>query len=148
MQRDALRDQFDIFDWNKKWFPTTVVGIQMSWPIFSGSSRIFRIQKARIELDQMRIQREKFEDGLQLQYKQARTELEEARDRLRISRENRDLAREVYDITIEKYREGLISSLELTQGHNQYLNAEQEFLQSLADVLNARTSLDKILEIL
>jgi outer membrane protein len=148
MQRDAQRDEFNIFDWDKKWYPTTVVGMHLSWPIFSGSSKLFRIQKARIELDQTRIQREKVEDGLEIQYKQARTELEEARDRFRIAGENRDLAREVYEITIEKYREGLVSSLELTQGHNQYLTAEHEYLQSVSDVLSARTKLDKILEIL
>jgi outer membrane protein TolC len=148
IQRDAQRNQFDIFDFNKKWFPTTVVGVQMSWPIFSGSSKLFRIQKAGIELDQARLAREQVEEGLKVQYRQARSKLSESHDRYINSRSNRDLALEVYEITLEKYREGLISSLELTQGHNQYLNAEQDYLQAVSDVLNARTELDKLLETL
>jgi outer membrane protein TolC len=147
-QRDAQRDNFNIFDWNKKWYPTSLVGVQMSWPVFSGSSKIFRVQKARIELKQAKTELEKVRDGLKLEYRQAHSALAAARDRYNNARDNRDLALEVYDISLEKYREGLISSLELTQAQNQYLNAEQDYLQNVSDALTAYTQLRKILEIL
>ena len=147
-QRDAMRDNFDIFDWNKKWYPTTLIGVQMSWPIFSGSTKIFRVQKAKVELNQAETELEKVRDGLNLEYRQAHSALEAARDRYNNSRDNRDLALEVYDINLQKYREGLVSSLDLTQAQNQYLNAEQSYLQNLADALTAYTHLRKILQIL
>jgi outer membrane protein TolC len=147
-QRDAQRDKFDIFDWNKKWYPTSVIGVQMSWPIFSGSSKIFKVQKAKIELSQAETELDKVRDGLKLQYRQAHSALATARDRYNNARDNRDLALEVYDVNIQKYREGLISSLELTQAQNQYLNAEQDYLQNVSDALTAYTQLRKILEIL
>jgi outer membrane protein TolC len=148
MKRDAQRDKFNIFDPSEKWYPTTVVGLQLSWPIFSGGSKIFKWQKAQIELDQARLMREKVEDGLKLQYAQAKSKLESAQDQYINSGNSRDLAKEVYDDTLEKYREGVATSLELTQAHNQYLTSERDYLQAVTDLFNSNTELKKILEIL
>lgn len=145
-QQDAQRNEFNIFDTDKTWYPTTVVGIQFSWPLFSGSSKFHRVQKAKVELEQARLQKETVEQSLRLQHKNAHAAFESARDRYQNSIGNRDLALEVYEITLEKYREGLVSSLDLTQAHNQYLKSEGEYLQAVSDLLQARTSLDKIYE--
>ena len=147
-QRDAQRDEFTIFDWNKKWYPTSLVGIQMSWPLFRGGSGFFSTQKAKIELRQAENKMIDVQDGLRLAHSQARSALEAARDKYTNAQDNRDLALEIYDINQQKYREGLISSLELTQAQNQYLNAEQTYLQNLADVLKTYTELRKILQTL
>jgi outer membrane protein TolC len=147
-QRDAQRDSFNIFDWNKKWYPTSLIGIQLSWPLFNGGERIYRTQKAKIELRQAEIKLIDVRDGLKLAHRQARTALEAARDQYTNARDNRDLAQEIFDINTQKYREGLVSSLELTQAQNQYLNAEQTYLQNLADALTAYTQLKKVLQIL
>ena len=147
-QRDAQRDEFNIFDWNKTWYPTSLVGIQLSWPLFKGGSRFFRAQKAKIELRQAENKMVDVQDGLRLAHSQARSALEAARDKYTNARDNRDLALEIYEINQQKYREGLISSLELTQAQNQYLNAEQTYLQNLADALKAYTELRKILQTL
>jgi len=147
-QRDAQRDEFTIFDWKKKWYPTSLVGIQMSWPLLKGGARIFRAQKAKIELRQAENKLVDVQDGLRLAHSRARSALEAARDKYTNARDNRDLALEIYDINQQKYREGLVSSLELTQAQNQYLNAEQNYLQNLADALRAYTELRKVLQTL
>jgi outer membrane protein TolC len=148
LQRDAQRQEFDIFNNKKDWYPTTIVGVQFSWPLFSGGGKVFRVQKAKIELKQTTLKKEQVKEGLTLQYNQAKSELISAEDRFENAKDNRDLALEVYEVTQEKFREGISSSLELTQAHNQYLNSERDFLQSMTDLLNADTELKKILEIL
>ncbi len=148
IQRDAQRDAFNFLDSDKDWYPTTVIGLRLSWPIFNGGSKIFDLQKAKIEEKKARIDKINAEEGLKLQYKKARNNLTEARDRLESARSNRNLAREVYEMNREKFSEGILSSLDLTQSHNQYLNAEADYLKAVSDVLNARTELKKILEIL
>ncbi|MBD3224881.1 MAG: hypothetical protein GF313_09135 [Caldithrix sp.] len=148
IQRDAQRDKFNLLDSDKKWFPTTVIGIRLSWPIFSGGSKMFDLQKARVERKKARLDKIEAREGLSLQYKQARTKVIEARDRQETARANRDLAKEVYEINQEKFKEGMISSLDLTQSHNQYLDAEAAYLQAVSDMLTAQTELKKILEIL
>jgi len=147
-QRNAQRDQFDFFDFDQKWFPTSVIGLQLNWPIFSGSSKIYKVQKARIEYDQAKLDLENAREGMQLQHFQARGGLVAARNRYLNARTNRDLALDVYEFNLQKYREGLISSLELTQGHNQYLEAERSYLENLSTALTALTQLKKVLETL
>jgi outer membrane protein TolC len=148
IQRDAQRDKFNIFDTNEKWYPTTVVGVQLSWPLFNGSAKIIKIQKAQIELKKARLQREKAESGLRLEFEQARNKLDEANDQYKNAIRNRDLAKDVYETNLEKFKEGIATSLELTQVHNQYLKAESGYLQAVSNLLTARTQLDKILETL
>ncbi len=145
-RQDAQRDKFNIFDPNGTWYPTTVVGLQFQWSVFNGSAKFQRIAKAKVALQQARVQKEQIEQQLTLQHNQARAAFQSARDRFHNSATNRDLAQEVYDMTLEKYREGLVSSLELTQAHNQYLGSEGTYLQAVSDLLQARTSLDKIFE--
>lgn len=147
-QQDAYRDAFNIFDSDKPWYPTTVVGVKLIWPLFTGTGRIQRIQKSKFELQQATLQREQVENSLQVAFQQARSALNSARDQFKTARANRDLAQEVYEVNREKFREGLVSSLTLTQAHNQYLDSERAWLQSISDVLTAQTNLEKLLETL
>lgn len=140
-----MRLEFNIFDGNEKWYPTTVVGVQMSWPIFSGGAKIFRTQKARAEHQQASIQRQQAEQGIQLQYNQARLSMESAYKKFQNSQQSRNLAKDIYDIHLIKFKEGLASSLDLTQSHNQYLQSESAYLASISEVLNAQNTLDKLL---
>ena len=43
-----------------------------------------------------------------------------------------------------KYKEGMISSMELTQAQSQYINAQAQFIQTMYDVINAKLQLDKL----
>jgi outer membrane protein len=145
IEKNAQRNSFNFFDTSKPWYKTTVAGIQLSWPIFSGGQKIFKVQQAKIELKQAELDRIKAQQGLDLQYMQARSALKTAYDSYQNSKENRKLANEVYEINLEKYKEGIISSLDLVQAHNQYLQAEGDYLKSAAQLLTARTTLDKLL---
>lgn len=145
IEKNAQRNEFNFFDSGLPWFKTTIAGIQLSWPIFSGGQKIFKVQKAKIELKQAEVDRIKAEQGLNLQYTQIRSAYKTALNSYNNARENKELANNVYDINLEKYKEGLISSLELVQAHNQYLQAEGSYLQTAAQLLTARTKLDKLL---
>jgi len=145
-ERTAQRDEFNLFDSGERWFPTTVIGLRLNWPIFSGGRKAFSIQRARAELRQTQIDLRQAEQGLLLQYNRALGAFETAYDSFKNSENNKELAKEVYQINLEKYREGLISSLELVQAHNQYLRAEGNYLQAASDLLNNRTRLIKLLE--
>ena len=52
----------------------------------------------------------------------------------------------MYDINLEKYKEGLITSLDLIQSYNQYLQSESDYMMATSELLNAQNKLDKLLE--
>ena len=55
------------------------------------------------------------------------------------------LSKEVFDKTLEKYKEGISSNLELIQVHNQYLGTQSEYFISMSNLLNSKNSLDRLL---
>lgn len=146
IQRNAQRNEFNFFDSDDPWFRTTVVGLSASWPIFSGGQRVFKVQKAKIELQQASLQRQKAEQGLDLEFRQTRSDLSTTFKRYQNSENNMKLSKEIYDINLIKYKEGLISSLDLIQSHTQFLQAESEYMTTTSDLLNAQNKMDKLLE--
>jgi outer membrane protein TolC len=60
-------------------------------------------------------------------------------------KENVEVAQRVYESTENKYKQGMASSLELTQANSQYLQAENNYVTSLMNLLQTKVALDKLL---
>jgi len=58
---------------------------------------------------------------------------------------NMDLANSILNKTLIKQKEGLASSMETTQATNQLLEAQGQYIQSLFDLLNSKSKLNKAL---
>jgi len=147
--QNAIRGEFDFFksSFNRKkdFYPSTIVGINIQIPIFSSGSRIFKIQQAKIALEQVKNTRLKASQGLLLEYSTAKTQLRSSYEEYLNEKETMLLAKKVYDSTTEKYREGISSSMDLTQAHNQYLTAQSNYIRAMSGLLTAKNGLDKVL---
>lgn len=143
------------YAWNKngmgdklndmRWFPNSMLGFQVSVPIFASGQRYSRIKKAQIDLEKAITNRNLVTDQLRLQEKQLRFNLVNAHDQFDTQKENVDVAYRVYQSVENKYREGVASSLDLTQAHSNYLQAENNYISALMDLLQTRLALDKLL---
>lgn len=138
-------DNFNVFDYNSYWIPATVMGFSVSLPIFSSWQRPMRVQQAQIELDEVRIAKEQARESLFLEYEKAKSDFLYATDRLKNEMRNREITKSIRDKTLVKYREGVASSLDVTQTQNQYLGTERDFLSAVLNLLNAKSRLDKVL---
>jgi len=77
--------------------------------------------------------------------KQARTDYKNAWDKYQTQVENIELAKKIYRRTRIKFQEGMASSMDLTQAHNQYLDSNSSYTSAILELLNAKTRLDKVL---
>jgi outer membrane protein len=127
------------------WFPNSVAGLQVSVPIFASTQRYQRIRKAQINLDKARNTKEMVSDQLKLQEKQLRYNLINANLQYRNTRDNIDVSKRVYASTENKYKQGTASSLELTQANSLYLQAENNYITSLMNLLQTKLAFDKLL---
>jgi len=59
-----------------------------------------------------------------------------------------DVAQRVYDSYRRKFEQGMATSLELTQANDNYLNAENNYLTAIMEVMNAKLQLDKLMNTL
>ncbi|PCJ82846.1 MAG: hypothetical protein COA57_12855 [Flavobacteriales bacterium] len=143
-QQNSYRNEFDFFS-GGKWYPTTLWGINLSVPLFGGFGRQANLQKAKLELEKAQIQKEMVEQNLKLQEQVSRAEYNTAMDVYKNQKENLALADKIRNKTAIKFREGVASSMELTQAENQYLTTQGNYIQSVFQLLNAKTKLDKAL---
>lgn len=127
----------------EKWYPSSLVGIQATIPIFNSGMKRSRVQQAQLEMDKAATEQKLAELTLQKDYLTAKAEMETARERFLNDRENRDLARSILDKSQIKFNNGMISSAELSQQESQYISNFQAMVTSTLQLLQADLSLKK-----
>ena len=65
---------------------------------------------------------------------------------MKLQNKTLDLAERIENKNQVKYFEGIASSFELRQAQTQLYTAQQEYLQSMVEVINKKTALETILE--
>lgn len=127
------------------WAPTAFVGLRLSIPIFDGLYKKALIQRARLDLEKNQNQREELTNGIALEVVNARITYINAQERLENQRKNLNLAERIYNTTQIKYKEGVGSSLEVTQAEQSLYDSQSNYTQALYDVLAAKMDLDQAL---
>jgi outer membrane protein TolC len=124
--------------------PKNAAGLTLSVPIYSGGYRKAKLDQAKVELDKARRDKSLLEDQLNLQENQLKYELRSALENYLTQKENVEVAKSVYDSYYNKYKQGMASSLDLTQANNNYLQAENNYISSVLKLLQARLALQKL----
>lgn len=144
-QQQAMRNEFNVFDSGENWFPSTILGLSLSIPIWSSGLRSARIQQAQLEVEKVMLNRDQLTEAAQLEYRMAYADMLNAINQYNTSRESLDLAERIQTRTGIKYKEGLAGSLDLTQAQNQFLSAQGNYISSMLQLLNAKVRLKKSL---
>lgn len=147
--RNNFGDNFNLFELNNftddnAWVPFTVIGLNFQWDLFTGLRRNARTQQARIDLDRAQMNRKRVEEQAEIDYQQAKGNLNVAIKSMQTNKRNRDLAKKILDNTRVKYREGISSSLDLSQAENQFLETERSYINALLQLVSARAKLEKL----
>jgi len=143
--KNAASNNFSFFESSQKWYPTSIAGLQIDIPIFSSGMRHFRVQQARLSLDKVQVAKQQVKEGLLLDFQQSDITFKSAQEKYLTQKSNLELAKKIYDRTFVKYKQGVSSSLELTQAQNQYLNMQSSYFTAVVEMLNAKAKLDKII---
>jgi outer membrane protein len=128
-----------------RWFQNSMAGLQISVPIFASGQRYTQIRKAQINLEKARTTTSMVEDQLLLREKQLRYNLVNANLQYKSQKDNVEVSRRVYTSMENKYKQGMASSLELTQANGLYLQAENNYVSALLNLLQTKVALDKLL---
>jgi outer membrane protein TolC len=126
------------------WFSSSYFGAQLSIPIFASGQRYSNIQKAKIDLQKAMNTKEMVSEQLDMQEKQLKFNLQNANLQYISQKGNVEVSKRVYSSMENKFRQGMASSLELTQSNQLYLQAENNYISSLLNLLQTKLSLDKL----
>jgi outer membrane protein len=130
---------------DQRWFQNSMTGLQLSVPIFASGQRYSKIKKAQINLEKAKTTKEMVTDQLLLQEKQLRYNLVNANLQYNSQKDNIDVAKRVFTSMENKFRQGMASSLDLTQANSLYLQAENNYVSALMNLLQTKLALDKLL---
>ncbi len=130
---------------NDFWAPTSFVGLRLNVPIFDGLNKQARLQRARIDLEKTQNQQLDLKRAIRLEITNARILYVNAREKLASQKENMELAQRIYDTTQIKYREGVGSSVELTQAERELYTAQANYIDALYNLLVAKVDLETAL---
>ncbi len=124
--------------------PNHLAGITATVPIFSSGMRKAQLDQAKISLDIAQRNQEMVKEQLEIQKNQLLFNYESAHENYNTQKENVEVAGRVLKNIQNKYREGLVSSLDLTQANTNYLTAESNYMSALMTLLQAQTALEKL----
>jgi outer membrane protein len=127
------------------WYNSSAYGFQLAVPIFGSGQKYTNIKKARINYEKAVNSKEMVVDQLLLQEKQLRYNLVNANLQYTSQKDNVNVSKRVYASMENKYKQGMASSLELTQANSQYLQAENNYVSALMNLLQTKLALDKLL---
>ncbi len=127
------------------WFPTSLVGLTLSVPIYDGSEKSAQIQRAKISRDQHALTIQNVERAIELEVYNARLAFQNALKSVRSTEDNLALAERIYETTQIKYREGVGSSLEVSQAESDLYHSQSNYINALYDLLVAKVDVESAL---
>ncbi len=141
--KTAYGNQANLFKSSVSWYPSSLIGLQLTVPIFNSGEKIVSVQQAKINVEKAFNERKLAETTLQKDYLTAAAEMETAKEKYENDVENHQLAERILQKTKIKFSNGLSSSTELSQLETQYLQTYGAYVASVMQLLQANLQLKK-----
>lgn len=126
-----------------KWFPTGLVGVTLSVPLFTGFQTKYKVQKSVLNMEKLDNSMAMFKRSVELQASQSATSLKTAIATLDSKKANMKLAEKVYNNAVEKNKLGAADVFEVTSSYTDFRTAQTNYYNAIYDVIVAKIELDK-----
>ncbi len=120
-----------------------ILGVNVSIPIVSSGMRMSKVGQAKIQLDKARNMKDQESQRLILKSEQSLFDYNTALQNYYNERDNFELSERVFQKATVRFREGLVSSLDVSTINNQYLQAQLSYATAIQSLLTSKTALDK-----
>lgn len=138
-------DDFTFFQSDQRWFPSNIIGASLVIPITTSGGTLARISQAELELQKTKNNRFLLEQNLMMGAQTAKNKLITEYESYNTQKQNLELAEKIYKRALVQFKQGMISSSELTQLNTQFYNIQSAYFAAMLNVLNAQAELDNIL---
>jgi outer membrane protein len=141
---NAFSNEFTFFNQDQKWNNYSFLGVGINFPIFKSFGTKAKIQQAKLAYNNAQTQLTEAEQMLKLQFETAKSDYEFSIEEYATSKSNLKLAEKIEGKQQIKFKEGLSTSFEFTEAQRQLYTAQQNLMQSMINVINKKTALDKV----
>lgn len=141
---NSFANEFNFLSQNQKWLNYSNLGVSLRVPIFSSLGRSAKTQQAKIAFEQATTQLQEADQKLKLQYANAKSEFEFSIEEYATAKNNLALAERIEKKQQIKFKEGLSSSFDFSEAQRQLYMTQQNYLQSMVNIINKKASLEKL----
>ena len=112
------------------WYRSYGVGLSLRIPIFDGLDKRYKMRKATIDIENIKLAQENTRKNLQTQYLNATNDLMNSQRNFKKQKDNYLLAEDVYTVTMDRYREGIASMTEVLQDEMRMSEAQNNYISA------------------
>ncbi|MBA4407923.1 MAG: hypothetical protein C0397_00690 [Odoribacter sp.] len=127
--------------------PKDLIGVNLSLPIFSSGQRSSVVSQKRMALEKAKNTKQLVSSSLTMQASQYQSDVKLKLERFQNQKKSKELSDEIYQRTLEKYKQGIASSMDLMTSQNQYLTNLTNYYQSIYDLQGSKSKLEKLFNI-
>ena len=138
-------NDFTFTDSQQKWYGSSIVGLNLTIPLFSSFGRSAISQKAKISLDQAITQLTETQERIKIEVNAAYNDYQLSIDNYFTEKENLRLAESIEKKNQNKFFEGVIQSFELRIAQMQLYSAQNNYVTAIQSVINKKTILETLL---
>ena len=144
-QESTQRPEFNFFKSNltvnNSWVPSDVWGLSLRMPIYGGGATRSKIRETPIKIEKAQNDLSTFQRYATLEYQNSKNTYLQNLQSVEIQKQNLALAQKIYDKSMAKFKEGVGSTLEITQAEAELRTANNAYLNSLYDLLVSKIEL-------
>ncbi|MFT4566597.1 MAG: outer membrane protein [Saprospiraceae bacterium] len=118
------------------------IGLSARIPIYDGGYTKSKIEQKKIEIAKREIELSEFDRAMTLQVINAQQNLNNAKSSISAAKRALSLNEKIYNKSKIKYQEGVGSSVEVTQAEGSLYQSQAQYINSLFDLITAKTDLD------
>ncbi len=140
-----MSEKANIFSDNAVDIPSSLVAGNINIPLFTSGNGHAKVQEARIQRDQAIIGLQQMEDGLVIQHAALVNDFHQGIAEYLAQKQSVSLAKRIRDQRRLEYKEGMTSSMELTQSEAQYQEALQAKFMAAQNALDTKSELEYLM---
>lgn len=127
--------------------PKDMVGLSLNVPIFSSGQRLSVVSQKKLALEKARNNRQFVSSSLMMQASQYQNDVRLKLEKYQNQKKSKELSDEIYQRTLEKYKLGMASSMDLMNSQNQYLTNLTNYYQAIYDLEGSKAKLEKLFNV-
>jgi len=141
--RNAMTNDFEFSEY--KWSPYSYVGLSLNIPIFAGGKRANAIKQAKVQANEMTVQKENTERQLLIAIRQYLNTMETSNKSMGAAQSAVETAQKAYGIAVKSYNVGRSTLTDLNDAQLALTQAQLAVSQAIYSYLNAKAGLEQTL---
>ena len=142
-QQMAMRNEFNLFDYQEEWYPSTLWGININIPIFNSGEGKAKTTQKEINILKTSNRLENVIQEISMLLTLLKNDYQTAIDRYDIYEKKYQVADEMYRDELRKYELGSSQLMNLSEKKMLVIQAEQELLQKELEIYTLKSQLEK-----